>query len=97
LSYIGRDLSRTIIIDNLPQNFILQKPNGIFIKSFFGIENDDTALYDLIPILKCKITLKIILNYILAIVKSNGDVRVMLEKFRSEIFRTISSNCGKLE
>ena len=38
----------------MPQNFSFQKENGIYIKSFFGVENDDTALYDLIPILKGK-------------------------------------------
>ena len=40
-----------IIVDNMPQNFNLQKENGIFIKSFYGDDNDDTALIDLAPIL----------------------------------------------
>ncbi len=43
----------------MPQNFKLQKANGIFIKSFFGEEQDDTALLDLIPILKSILKLKL--------------------------------------
>jgi hypothetical protein len=35
----------------MPQNFNLQRDNGIFIKSFYGDDNDDTALVDLAPIL----------------------------------------------
>ena len=35
LSRIGRDLSRTIIVDNVAENFQLQPDNGIFIKSWF--------------------------------------------------------------
>lgn len=35
LSRIGRDLNRTIIVDNLAENFQLQPENGIFIKSWF--------------------------------------------------------------
>jgi CTD small phosphatase-like protein 2 len=52
LSKIGRDLKKTIIVDNLPQNFRFQNQNGIFIKSFYGEDSEDNALIDLIPILK---------------------------------------------
>ena len=51
LSRIGREIETMIIVDNMPQNFNLQKENGIFIKSFYGDDNDDTALIDLAPIL----------------------------------------------
>ena len=51
LSRIGRDLSKTIIIDNLPENFQYQPDNGIYIKSWFNDQND-TALLELMPILK---------------------------------------------
>lgn len=50
LSKIGRDMSKTLIIDNVPENFRLQKDNGIGIKSWYN-DKSDTALRDLIPIL----------------------------------------------
>lgn len=36
LSQLGRDLNRTIIIDNLSSNFRLQPNNGILISSWYG-------------------------------------------------------------
>jgi CTD small phosphatase-like protein 2 len=51
LSRIGRDLSRTIIVDNVAENFQLQPDNGIFIKSWFD-DMSDTALSELAPLLK---------------------------------------------
>jgi CTD small phosphatase-like protein 2 len=41
LSKIGRDLKSLIILDNVPQNFILQAENGIFIKSWLGDDKDE--------------------------------------------------------
>ena len=52
LSRIGRPLDKIIIVDNLPQNFRLQKENGIEIKPFFGDDNNDNALEHLGNILK---------------------------------------------
>jgi hypothetical protein len=40
LSKLGRNLSRTLIIDNVADNFKLQIDNGIHIKNFEGDEND---------------------------------------------------------
>ncbi len=40
-----------MIIDNCPGNFSINKKNGIFIKSFFGEEND-RELEKYIPILQ---------------------------------------------
>jgi len=54
ISKIGRNLDKTIIIDNYAQNFSFQKENGILIKPFYGREDDDNALFDLIPILISK-------------------------------------------
>ena len=68
LTKLGRDLSKIIIVDNMPQNFYLQKENGIFIKNYFGQDNEDKALIDLSPIL-----LKIAS-------KPNNDVRKELKK-----------------
>jgi len=50
LSKIGRDLNTTIIIDNVPENFRMQKANGIAIKSWYN-DRSDTAFKELIPLL----------------------------------------------
>ena len=80
LSKLGRDLSKVIIIDNMPHNFKLQKENGIFIKNFYGDDKKDQALLDLIPILKS--------------IASNeeNDVRQEMKKFEQEIFTKITTD-----
>jgi CTD small phosphatase-like protein 2 len=46
LSKLGRNLAKTLIVDNNPENFLLQPENGIYIKSWY--ENpEDTALPEL--------------------------------------------------
>jgi CTD small phosphatase-like protein 2 len=50
LSLLGRDLNRTIIVDNISENFMLQPENGISIKSWIDDE-EDTALMQLAPLL----------------------------------------------
>ena len=82
LTRIGRPLNATIIIDNMPQNFKLQKENGILIKPFWGEDSSDRTLYDLMPIL-------------LDVAKDGGDVRHGLKKYRNEIIGKISSNILK--
>ena len=79
LSKLGRDLSKVIILDNIPQNYDLQKENGIFIRNFYGDDNDD-ALKELIPIL-----IKITKN-------PNNDIRDELKKMKEEIFTKITTN-----
>ncbi len=44
LSLLGRDLNRTIIIDNLAENFLLQPENGIAIKSWYDDYDDDALM-----------------------------------------------------
>ena len=50
LSRIGRPLNKTIIVDNVAENFSKQPDNGIFIKSWFD-DMSDTALFELAPLL----------------------------------------------
>ena len=79
LSRIGRPLNKTIIVDNVAENFSLQPDNGIFIKSWFD-DTSDTALLELAPLLKCK---SIVEEISLEIVeKKCKDVREALRKFR---------------
>ena len=51
LTMVGRPLDKTIIVDNMPKNFALQKENEILIKSFYGEDKDDNALEELGKIL----------------------------------------------
>ena len=69
MSKLGRPLNKTIIVDNLAENFILQKDNGIFIETWLEDPND-TQLRDMIPLLKQ------------LVVKEVADVRVALRSFR---------------
>jgi hypothetical protein len=67
----------------MPQNFRLQKDNGIFIKTFWGEDNKDMALIDLIPIL-------------MNIAQSKPtDIRKALAEYREEILKSISSNLSR--
>ena len=78
LSKIGRDLSRTLIVDNLPQSFKFQKENGILISSFYGEDNvEDKALIELQKIL-------------IKIYEENNDVRKSIIKYKEEIIRKVS-------
>ena len=79
LQRIGRPLDKIIIIDNIAQNFRMQKANGINIKSFYGEDQKDQALIYLIPIL-------------INIAKDNIDTRNGLIKYRDEIITKITSN-----
>ena len=72
LSLLGRDLAKTIIVDNNPENFKLQENNGLPINTWVGDIND-TDLKDLLPILKF-------------IAKKNvSDVRRVIKKIKSKM------------
>ena len=79
LNRLGRPLNKTIIIDNMKNNFSRQKDNGILIKPFLGEDKNDNALIDLIPIL-------------INIAEDEIDVRNGLMKYRDEILTKITSN-----
>jgi Dullard-like phosphatase family protein len=83
LNRIGRPLDKIIIVDNMPQNFKLQKENGIMIKPFWGEDIYDTALYELNTIL-------------VNIAKEGGDIRIGLEKYKDDILKKVSS-CISME
>ena len=82
LRRIGRPLDKMIIVDNMPQNFRLQKENGINIKAFWGEDVDDNALEELGIILT-------------NIAQEGGDLRNGLVKYRDEIIRKVTSNISK--
>lgn len=69
LNILGRDLSRTVIVDNSLLSFAYQIDNGIPIKSWYEQKND-CELLNLIPFLE-------------EIIQRDADVRPMIrEKFR---------------
>lgn len=79
LNKLGRDMSGVIIIDNMPQNFRLQKENGIFIKPYYGDNKNDTALMHLGELL-------------FKIASDNSDVRKSISKYKNDIISKISLN-----
>ena len=82
ISRIGRPLSSIIIVDNMPQNFRLQKENGIFIKPFWGDDDYDTALYSLADILE-------------NIHNQFDDIRKGIFFYKDEILNKVTSNFSK--
>ena len=79
LSKLGRDLNRTIIVDNMKQNYKNQPDNGITIRPFWGKDVEDTALVDLLEILK-------------KIAENNMNVIQGLKYFKEDIISKVSSN-----
>jgi Dullard-like phosphatase family protein len=84
ISRIGRPLDKIIIVENMPQNYRLQKENGILIKSFYGEDIYDTALLSLGDIL-------------MKIANEFNDVRKGIAKYKNEILNKVSSNLSKKE
>jgi len=84
ISRIGRPLDKILIVENMPQNYRLQKENGILIKSFYGEDIYDTALLSLGDIL-------------MKIANEFNDVRKGIAKYKNEILNKVSSNLSKKE
>ena len=72
LSLLGRDLKKVIMIDNLSDNYKLQRDNGLPINSWFGDAND-TSLRDLMPIM----------NYLVE--NDIDDVRNVVKKIKTQL------------
>ena len=77
LSKLGRDLSKTLIVDNLPHSFKLQRENGILIKSFFADNKNDKVLFEL---------QRILIN----IFYDKTDVRKSIIKYSEDILKNVS-------
>lgn len=71
LSFLGRDLDRTLIIDNVQENFMLQPHNGIFIVTWYD-DPQDTALFALGPLLD-------------ELVATKAKVPEILDRYRDQI------------
>ena len=82
ISRIGRPLDKICIVENMPQNYRLQKENGILIKSFYGEDIYDTALASLGEIL-------------MKIANEFNDVRKGIAKYKNEILNNVTSNLSK--
>ena len=85
ISLIGRDISKVIIVDNMQQNFRLQKNNGILISSFWGEDNNDKALLKLG---------KILVSIAIDMIDNNFqiDIRDEIKKYKEDILRNVSMN-----
>jgi len=71
MSRLGRDMERTLIIDNVQENFMLHPNNGIFIATWYD-DPDDRALSELTPLLEELITTRV-------------SVPSILDKYREQI------------
>jgi CTD small phosphatase-like protein 2 len=83
ISLIGRNITKIIIVDNMQQNFILQKDNGILISSFWGDDNNDKSLLHLGRILVTIATDMIEFNF-------ECDIRDEIKKYKDDILRNVS-------
>lgn len=76
LSKIGRDIKRLIMLDNLPENFILQPENGVYVKSWLGDLND-----------RCLLLLLSVFVYVVN--NAVDDIRNVLMEFKSILVESI--------
>ena len=85
ISIINRNINRIIIVDNMSQNFKLQKENGILISSFWGYDEKDTALLELGEILELIALEMIESGYKI-------DIRDEIKKYKNDIYNKVSMN-----
>jgi Dullard-like phosphatase family protein len=81
LSRLGRDMDRTLIIDNVQENFMLQPDQGIFIFPWYD-DPADNALFALTPLLE-------------EIIKIQASVPAMLQKYADQIPKWAGFTEGK--
>ena len=81
LSLLGRDINRTIIIDNISDNFILQPDNGIFISTWYD-DMRDRFLDEITPLLREIVE------------KQCPDVRKALRAYRDQVLRQVSNGAA---
>ena len=78
LSLLGRDINKTIIIDNISDNFILQPDNGIFISTWYD-DMKDRFLDEITPLLREIVERRV------------PDVRRALRTYRDQVLRQVSN------
>lgn len=81
---MGRDITKTIIIDNLADNYKLQIEHGLNIKNFEGDEND-VELYELLGDLKAIVEMKV------------ENVKTVLPKIREKMHTRNSEGIVAIE
>mmetsp|Transcript_36821 Transcript_36821/g.35534 ORF Transcript_36821/g.35534 Transcript_36821/m.35534 type:complete len:145 (-) Transcript_36821:32-466(-) len=80
ISLLGRPLEKTIIIDNIEENYKRTSPNnGIRVKSWFD-EMDDKVLENLTPFLKNIVE------------RGVPDVRILLKNFKLQLQEALDAN-----
>jgi CTD small phosphatase-like protein 2 len=79
---LGRDISRTLIVDNVAENFQLQPDNGVFIRTWID-DPTDNALEELAPLLKE------------VAVRNVRDVREALRVFRIQMMEQVQKGILK--
>jgi len=72
LSVLGRDLRRTVIIDNAPSSYIFHPQNALPCSSWFDDPND-RELLDFIPLLK-QLARADDVRHVLEVALSHGEV-----------------------
>jgi len=77
LSLLGRDLNRTVIVDNIAENYLLQPENGVCIKSWYDDPNDNALMQ--LSVLLIKIA-----------TSDCDDVKQALRKSKEQLMKMIS-------